>query len=260
MMIDWLYEIGDFWVFVIFGAVSFSCFIAAPYVGSRLHLTVPDKDRAGDVLRGQGMVMSLSIFILAFLLVQVTSNLRQTEEGVAKEAGQLNFLDRQLLRYGDPKVAELRPLLWEYTRAILQDEWPGLIHGMESGHTDQALRPLSQAIFLIEPQNSRQTAIFNEMLKSLDQLAESRDQRIAASQLSLPFEFWCLALAMFAIMVGLNTTLEPVFHQDLSIAAQGLAIALLAALVFVVDYPFRGSLSVAPTPIEQALTTMRART
>jgi hypothetical protein len=258
-MIDWLYEIGDFWVFVIFGLVSVVCFMVAPYIGTRLHLTAPSKDRADYVIRAQATVISFTAIILAFSLVQVQGNLRRAEEIVAKEAGQLDFLDRQLLRYGDPKVADLRSLLWDYTNAILQDEWRDLQYGIPSERTEQARRPLSQAVFQIEPQTPRQTAIYNEILKSIDQLAESRDERIAAAQLHLPFEFWCLAFALFMIMVALSLMLEPASHQNVSIAAQGLAIAFLAALVFVIDYPFKGSFTVEPAAIEHALKTMRAR-
>jgi len=259
-MINRLYELGDFWVFVIFGSIAVLCFMIAPSIGALLRWTAPTKERADYVLRAQVTVISFTAIILAFSLVQVQTNLRKTEELVAKEAGQIDFLDRQLLRYGDPKVADLRTLLWDYTNAILQDEWPGLKYGVESVRTEQAVRPLTRAVFAIEPQTARQTAIYNELLKSIDQLAESRDQRISAAQLSLPTEFWYLAAALFVIMIGLSLMIEPEPHQNVSIAAQGLAIVLLAALVFVIDHPFIGSFAVQPTALEQTFTVMRART
>lgn len=255
-----LYELGDFWIFTIFGAVAVLCFMIAPSIGARLGWTAPTKERADYVVRGQTTIISFTAIILAFSLAQVQSNLRKTEELVAKEAGQIDSFDRQLLRYGDPKVADLRTLLWDYTNAILQDEWPGLKYGIESTRTEQAARPLSRAIFAIEPQTARQTSVYNELLKSIDQLAESRAQRIAAAQIYLPTEFWYLTVALFVIMIGLSLMIEPKTHQNVSIAAQGLAIALLAALVFIIDHPFIGSFNVKPTALEQTFVIMRART
>src|SRR5258708_16037697 len=146
-MINRLYEISDLWVFVLFGTVAAFCFMVAPWVGALLHWTAPTKERADYVVRGQTTVISFTALILAFSLVQVQANLRKTEELVAKEAGQIDFLDRQLLRYGDPKVADLRTLLWDYANAILQDEWPGLKHGIASARTAQAVRPLNGSVF-----------------------------------------------------------------------------------------------------------------
>src|SRR5262245_60338896 len=124
--------------------------MAAPWVGTRLRLTAPTKARPDFVIRAQATVMSFIAVILAFSLVQVQGNLRKVEELVAKEAGQLDLMDRQLLRDGDRKVADLRTLLWDYTNAILQDEWPGLKYGIESIRTEQSFQPLSRAVFAID--------------------------------------------------------------------------------------------------------------
>jgi len=45
-----------------------------------------------------------------------------------------------------------------------------------------------------------------------------------------------------------------------SIAAQGLALALLAALVFCSDRSFEGNIAVSPSPIVNVLDIMKART
>jgi hypothetical protein len=80
------------------------------------------------------------------------------------------------------------------------------------------------------------------------------------AELRLPPVYWFLAVALFLIMIGLNIMVEPVSFPVLATtAAQGLAVALLAALVFQIDAPLQGGVQVTPTPIENVLTVMKER-
>jgi len=261
-MLNWLYDLGDFWIAALFGGGVVVCLLLVPIIGNRLGLTVPNNDRGDSyfhVAAAQEALVTLTALILTFSLVEVQNNLRTTEVLVAKEAGQLNSMDRQLFRYGDPKVSEIRALLWAYLESIVHDEWPALRAGSRSPRTTDAVQTLARAVFALDPQPGRQTTIYDKLLASLDELADLREHRISASELQLPIEFWYLTLTLFAIMIILSAMIEPVSFAMVSIAAQGIAIALLAALVFSTDSPFKGGTSVSPTPIEHALTLMKAR-
>src|SRR5947209_15572609 len=118
-MLEQLYNWGDFWIAVTFGGGAVLCFVIAPFIGHLLGWTAPNKDRADYVVRAQGTLISFTALILAFSLVQVQGNLRKTEEAVAKEAGQMDILDRQLLRHGDPLAKELRQRLWDYASRVV---------------------------------------------------------------------------------------------------------------------------------------------
>jgi hypothetical protein len=164
-----------------------------------------------------------------------------------------------LLRYGDPKAAALRPMLWTYLQSVVHDEWPALREGHRSDKTGDALRPLSRAIFALDPQPGRQTTIYSEMLKALDDLSDLREQRIAAADIKLPNQFWYLALTLIVILIALGLMVEPVYWHTSSLAAQGLAVALLAALVFGTDAQFKGYIAVSPAPLEKVFIVMQQR-
>jgi hypothetical protein len=249
---------GDVGIILLFCAVAVVCFVLAPVIGNKFGWTVPNKDRADYVIRAQATLISFIALILAFSLVQAQNNLRRVDEMVAKEASSLNTFDRQLLRYGEQGAA-LRPLLWDYTTSIIDDEWPTLKHGVTSPITSKKLTPMSRATYQLEPQPGRQTTIYGEMLKSLDDLADQREQRINAADLHLPSEFWLMALLLGALLVALSTVIEPVAYHTVSIVVQGVALALLAAIVFCSDRPFEGDTSVTPAAISHALATMKAR-
>jgi len=95
-----IYALGEVGVIILFGVVTAACLVAAPYVGRKLGLTVPNKDRADYIIRAQSTLITVTALLLAFSLVQAQGNLRKTEELVANEASTFNTLDRLLPRYG----------------------------------------------------------------------------------------------------------------------------------------------------------------
>jgi len=50
---DELYGLGEVGIILLFGVVTVTCFVAAPYVGRKLGLTVPNKDRADYIIRAR---------------------------------------------------------------------------------------------------------------------------------------------------------------------------------------------------------------
>jgi hypothetical protein len=256
---DELYVLGEIGIIALFGAVAVACLVSAPYIGQKLGWTVPNRDRADYIIRAQATLITVTGMVLAFSLVQAQGNIRQTEELVAKEASTMNTLDRLLLRYGDQGAA-LRPLLWAYTTSIIEDEWPALRDGQSSPITSARLTPLSRAVFQLDPQSGRQVTIYGEMIKTIDDMADERERRVSAANLQLHSEFWMVTFLLGLILVALSTLIEAVGYRVVSIGAQGLALALLAALVFCSDRPFKGNISVYPVPIAKVLVIMNART
>jgi hypothetical protein len=212
-LFDELYGLGEIGIIALFGTVSVACFVTAPYLGRKLGWTVPNKDRADYIIRAQATLITVTGIVLAFSLVQAQGHLRQAEELVAKEAATLNTLDRSLLRYGDQGVA-LRPLLWTYTKSVIEDEWPALRHGQRSPDTSAKLTPLSRAVFQLDPQSGRQVTIYGEMIKSIDEMADEREQRISAANLRLHSEFWLVTFLLGLILVALSTVIEAVAYRS----------------------------------------------
>jgi len=255
--LNWLYGLSDVGIAALFGGVAVFAFVVTPLIGRLLGWTAT-KDGADYIVRAQGTLINFTALILAFSLVQAMANFRKAEELVAKEAGDINFLDRQLLRYGDQGAA-LRPLLWSYTSSIIGDEWPTLRDGQRSPATKAAFNQFAPKVFALEPSAGRQVAIYTDILKSLESLVDFREQRIAAANVRLPLLFWGLTIVLMTILVGLSTMIQPILFYTISTAAQGLAIALLAVLVFCVDRPFQGETSVSSEPLVKALVLMKER-
>jgi len=258
-MLDRLYDLSDFWVFLIFAGCAVGGFGLAPLVGNRLGWTAPDKDRAEFAIRALTTIASFTAVLLSFSLVQVNGNLRQAGALVDREASQVDLLDRQLQRYGGPQASALRLELRAYVGSIVEDEWPAFRNGRESAKTTQLSRAFIRGVLALDPAPGRQTATDDALQKTLDGVIDLRAQRLTAAELKLPSMFWYLILTLVLMMVGLSTMIEPSAIHAISIASTGVAIALLAALVFTIDTPFMGENSVAPSPFAKTLAGMAAR-
>lgn len=255
-MLDRLYDLSDISITVIFAGVSGACFIAAPLIGGRLGWTVADREL--DYLgRAQMTISALMAVLLSFSLIQVNGNFRRTQEAIDREAGQIELIDWLLRNYGAAPATALRTPLLAYAQSILKDEWPELENGRESAQTGALLQRFSAAAFALDPQPGRQLTIYADLLRALDNLADLRSQRLAAAQQHLTGTFWLLIFALMLLIAGLSLAVPPMPGQSLPIAARGIALALLAALVFTMDTPLKGESSVAPTPFEHALAVLQ---
>jgi hypothetical protein len=98
------------------------------------------------------------------------------------------------------------------------------------------------------------------MLKQVDEIAADRKARVvAATKLESPSIFWETIMALLVILLLLATFSEATFGRAVALAGQGFGLALLVALVFIFDEPFKGQASVSPEPIVKVVAEMQAR-
>jgi hypothetical protein len=122
-------------------------------------------------------------------------------------------------------------------------------------------RPISRSILAIDPTPGRQSLIYAEMLKKVDEIGADRKARVvAATKLELPSIFWEAIIALLVIVLLLAAFSESTFGRAVALGGQGFGLALLVALVFIWDEPFKGQTSVSPDPIIKVIAEMQART
>jgi hypothetical protein len=154
----------------------------------------------------------------------------------------------------------MRAALRDYANSIVTDEWPELRKARSSGRTAQLFRPISRGIPAIDPPAGRQSLIYAEMLKKVDEIAADRKTRlVAAAKLELPVIYWQIIMVLLAIVLLLGAFSEATFGQAVALGGQGFGLALLVALVYLLDEPFQGQTSVSPDPIVTVIAEMQAR-
>ena len=259
---EWIYDLPNIGVALLF-AIAGACLLggAAFFRERILRIRVPSA-HSEDTDKALAVVISFTGVVLAFSLVQANGNLRNLETQVATEAHNIDQLDRLILRYGDgdPATSALRGALRDYANSIVRDDWPELSKGRPSEQTAALFRPISRSVIAIEPSPGRQSLIYAEMLKKVDEIAADRKARVvSATKLELPSIFWETIVGLLVILLLLATFSETTFGRAVALGCQGFGIALLVALVFIFDEPFKGQISVSPEPIVTVVTGMQAR-
>ena len=260
-MFNWIYIFPDIVIALLFGAVGGALLAFTPFLREKFLRINLHGDHTEPARNAFGVVISFTGVVLAFFLVQAQGNLRKLETQVGAEAHDIDQMDRLLVRYGNAGVAAIRAPLCEYARSIVNDEWPELKKGRLSEQTTLLFRPISRGILAIDPAPGRQSLIYAEILKKVDELAEDRAERTgAAVNLKLPPIFWETISGLLVILLLLAAFSEVTFGRVAALVGEGFGLALLVALIFIFDQPFKGQTSVSPAPIARVIAAMQIRT
>jgi Protein of unknown function (DUF4239) len=257
----WLYKLPNTCIALLFGVIGAALFVGVLFLRAKLLPIQVQSYHAKAAHDALTVVIGFVGLILAFSLVQEQNNVRNLEAQVGTEANNLDQLDRLLVRFNAPGDDALRISLREYTNSILKDEWRELGKGRASGRTTRQLRELSQEVSAIDPAPGRQSLIYSEILKKVDELAAARESRlVAAANIRLAPIFWQAIVFLLLILLVLASFSETTFSPGAAMAlgCQGFAVTLLVALVFIFDRPFsRHNLS--PKPFKTAIAEMQNR-
>ena len=252
-MLNLLHNLPDLAILAVVLSVVVLLAVYLPVLSRRLFKYEISRERDEAAFDAFKAVMSMIGVVLAFSLVQADGNLRSIEATVEKEANALSATDRILLRIGRPDFAAARPTLAAYGKAIAEDEWPRLARTERSEAADAAYTKLSKTVRALGPNDARETAMYNELLKNLDELDEFREAIVADSEVHLPDFFWITIGGLMLIGFGLALLTDSTLNRRVGLGATAGAVALLLAFVVIVDVPFEGQTSVSVHPIERAL-------
>jgi hypothetical protein len=195
--------------------------------------------------------------MLAFVVIAVWEDYRGTEAAVRNEAKAAVDLYRMTLALpqgGD----EIREQLVTYVKDVQEHGWSAMAVGKPSKQVSEDLSTLTTALLAVEPQDDRQTTIFQHSLDLLTVMTDNRNERLDSADGSVPPILW------FVLIVGGVITLSyPAFFAASNLVAQVLMTASLAALVamslllgLAFDFPFTGDPHISVYPFEEALKQM----
>jgi hypothetical protein len=256
-VLHWLHRLSDSETLALVLITMTLAMMAAPRLGQTLLRLSDRKERDEAIFSAFGTVISMLSVVLAFSLVQANNTLREFQNKVTKEAAALEALDRTLLTIGKPGFAQLRPRLAAYAQSIVTDEWPRLADGERSAITDDLFNALAKGVHDLSPDDARQQTMYAELVKTLDELADLREELLAGADpetSGLPVFFWSTILGLITVAFCLAMLTIPTLGRTVAVGAAAAAIALLLAFVIIVDIPFEGDTSVSSRPLQKALT------
>jgi hypothetical protein len=265
-MLSFLYSLSDPTIVCLFAATGGLIMLLVYTLKKSIpffnHTRTPDEIKKTDdfLIAVRATVIAMCSLVLAFSMVTVIGNFNRADSAATAEASLINNMDRMLVRYGDPKVAEIRKELMAYTQSIVNDEWPLLAKGKGSDRTRELFVPISQGIIAIQPEAGRQNVIYTEMIKKADDIAEARDARIESTGNSLASIFWLMVGLTFSAMIILTVFVDLTPIRVFGFSIQLAVFAALMSVVFIYDQPFDGDTSISTKAFTKTIRAMENRT
>jgi Protein of unknown function (DUF4239) len=259
-MIDWLYTLPELLLMILLAATLVLLLVGLSwFVRKVLRLVLTDM-HIDFVMRVEMTLFSMTSLLLVFTLVQADTNYRQADGLVSMEASRIDQLDRLLARYGDPKVAALRPLLHDYTQSVVEHEWPAMLTSFGHADTIKTFAIISNRILAVEPTTPRQSLLVGEMLRSLDATTEARAARLNAVTFGLPSLYWEVVACGLIMLISVGGLAANTRFRTFVLGAQLTILGAFVGFVFIMDRPFQGRHAIVPDSFHQVLIRMEQRT
>jgi hypothetical protein len=255
-LFDVIYRFSNGTIIAIFVGVAIVASVLLPLIGTRLLKQEKASERAGFALDAFKLIGPVIAVFTAFTLLQALNRYREAEILVQREATEITQLDRALRRLG-PEAAPARAALKAYGESIVSHEWQALKDGRESSQTQALFKELIDRVHAVHKRMDIDATTREAIDDAMDELVDVRSMRLGAAATGLPDIFWQV-LGCLIVMLAAEALL---FRFDWNLvvpkAGYAAAIALLIALLVILDYPFRGHQNVSPDPIVRALAHIR---
>jgi hypothetical protein len=257
MTMYWIYDIPNWQLaaLIVAGFVAASLaglFATRPLARRVLEASPAHNDVVSYIFAGVGVFYGLALGLIA---VATWENFNDVDGLVSKEAADLAELYRDLDGYPQPLRGRLEARLRDYTRHVIEKEWPAHRGGLAPEDGTQMLDGFENEMMAFDPSRETEKICHAEAMRSLDSVVEQRRLRLQAVGTGLPASLWSVVLIGAALTVALTYLfwVENLTLHAILVAALATFIALLVFLTAAMDNPFRGEFSVAPDALQTVL-------
>lgn len=207
-------------------------------------------DLAGFILAVVGVIYAV---LLAFVAIGVWERFEAAEARTYDEATNLTIVYRDAGSFANGE--SLRAALRDYVGHVIDDEWPEMEHGGRSKEARLLLESVEADVRGLKADSPEKVNIQARMLDAMDRALEDRDARISEEATGISTVMWVILLigafvtVCFTFLFGFKQSIM----QQLMIGSLAILIGLVLFLIVVLDFPFRGGVTVGPEAFENAL-------
>jgi len=222
--------------------------VVHPMMRRVLHGDKPSNELIIHIASSFGLVYAV---LLGLLTVATFQNTKDVADGIGREASALSAIYHSTDGYPEPLRDELKAQLRDYTRYVIDKDWPAHRRGIVPVGGEHRLQVIRSTLLSYEPTTKTQDLLHGELLRYLDAMMVSREQRLTAVTAAIPSVLWYVviigAFLMIAFLWMLYVDLIPQFILG-GITAFFLGIMIF--LIYAMDHPFQGVVSVPPEPFK----------
>lgn len=227
------------------------------------HQLQVNTDLSSSVYQVLGTVYAI---LLTFTLWGVWQNFNKANDSVQNEAYALMDLVHIVEASPDWKVINIRHAALEYSEVVIEKEWPTLKNiTAEYINSNEASHCYSMKIVTvvqgIVPHNDREITIFNQTLSLLNSWLDARRTRLLIARGNSAKALWPLLIAGALVLFAFHGLFVAITFKLWATLLFGFSmiIGLTFYLVFELDCPFEGSLSIDSEPFEMAINVFKLK-
>jgi hypothetical protein len=201
---------------------------------------------------------TLYAVFLGFALFTLWSAYINTQRNIAKEADTLfnAYCSSMLL----PDSGDFRRALKDYVQFVINEEWDRMSNGAMSANADLRFDRVMEQLHRPGPEQATDQDIYLHIRNLVEQISSLRQSRGLSLRGNLYQPVWIIIIVgFFTILFGLYSTHV---QQTTSLCVFNfLVIFLLLSCIFVIydiDQPFSGAISVSPTALQHVLAKMQS--
>lgn len=203
-----------------------------------------------NLFRVVGVLFSLMIS-LAFNSVVTEHN--GVEQSVRLETAAIADTLDALDAYGHPTAEAAKETALEYTRLVVEDDWPALAVGELGDDAGAALSQLAEQAQTLEAADVIQEERRTRILTDIDAMSDARRARLNVALADPPVYFYVLFVG-FLVTMALFGNYAPRRTLIVLLCVYSAFIGLLVYIMVATIVPFDGPLKVAPDQFTALLT------
>lgn len=196
--------------------------------------------------------------LIAFMLSGVWNNLLGARLNAEQEANNLVNIFRFAYQLPPESKTEIQRITKDYCRAVIEEEWPAMVHEQQSPMGHRLTWDLWHALSSVQPRSAGEQTVMDHSLSELSSMTEHRRIRLLQSRQKLPALLWAVLIVGGVVTVS-STCLFGVENFKLHMV-QVFEISFLLSLMLVaiasIDRPYQGDVRVGPGAFRYALETM----
>jgi hypothetical protein len=200
--------------------------------------------------------------LVAFVIVTEYNQLRAANDQVATKAAALTAITENSRVFPEAEGGRLRAAIVGYSRAVVDDAFPALARtDRPENIADRELEAMFRTLHDVRPTSPQESAVYEQSLQRLDEVAETKAQIISASRETIPWPLVVLLAIMGVTLLVVSTVLDTRHRRGhlLILSALALLVSLTLALVVSLNYPYDGILPISDSPIRRFLEFRAAR-
>jgi uncharacterized protein len=219
-----------------------------PLMRRLLHGEHPSNEVITHISGSFGLLYAVLLGLLAVATFQDT---KDVEDDIGTEASSLSAIYRNASGYPEPARSEVKFLLRDYTHYVIEKDWPAHRRGVVLAGGEHRLQVIRQTVLSLEPATKAQATLQNELLHELNALTAARERRLSAVTAAIPGVLWYVVVVGALISIAFLWMLHMELVQQILLGGiTGLFIGIMIFVIYAMDHPLRGAVSVTSEPFK----------